>query len=718
MLWMHDRTTFIVKIVFYGMMILSPLALLIMNFVLLFKMNYNKLEIYRCLASLPKNVVSNIAEKLKVLKAENTSDQSASFEGETNKQEENIMKIIATSDSSWQGHISNYIVNTIGTVLISAFTVLALYFLSDLFITQSKLLYEAAPHIDYLMGAFGYQTGSMITLMMMAAEGSGTPIPSIRIQRLIESFETWRNTSNYLMNELRYGDLNENISPFKEFANSITNSVETANCSDPVSISSMHDIYQCFQPEVSYLIFDSFADALSTPYIQTNGSNSFSFANEIYSQLWHIENVHLYNNFFSPLLENIVSTVTDGIKSDLPPVFAVAACCTIASIGIELIIFRFNLEEEKRVKYAIRLLIHCPLQVLTQSQKIMNLLDGNFNEKLNDFVGKNNSYYDEIANNLPDSIICESSDHIVTYLNISACRLFNKDSKIGIPTSDFLNMKGDDIFIQSVKNYDINGVNSIEYVSEDNTNYHIELTISGFKNERILSFKDQTAMMRYNKLIEEERAKTDALLASIIPKNLVQRVQSGETNISFSVQSVSIVFIDIVEFTPWCGSNPASDVMNTLNNLFSRFDRIVNTKDTMTRIKCIGDCYMGAGGIFSEVNQPSVHAKEIVEFGLAAIDALHQLNKEINQNLRIRVGVNTGGPIVAGVLGVSKPTFEILGPAINMAQQMEHFGVPMNVHISRSVYELIYGDTFHIKERGEIELKKGKAVTYLVTGYK
>lgn len=127
---------------------------------------------------------------------------------------------------------------------------------------------------------------------------------------------------------------------------------------------------------------------------------------------------------------------------------------------------------------------------------------------------------------------------------------------------------------------------------------------------------------------------------------------------------------------------------------------------------------MAAGGVFSEVNVPAEHSKEVVSFGLGAIDAIREINEELSENLQIRVGVNTGGPIVAGVLGIGKPTFEILGPAINMAQQMEHHGVPMQVHVSRAVYELIYGDTFVVKERGSIEVKGGSVVTYLVSDRK
>lgn len=93
----------------------------------------------------------------------------------------------------------------------------------------------------------------------------------------------------------------------------------------------------------------------------------------------------------------------------------------------------------------------------------------------------------------------------------------------------------------------------------------------------------------------------------------------------------------------------------------------------MTRIKCIGDCYMAADGIFAEVNQPTVHARDVCKFGLEVIEALRKINEEIDESLQIRVGINSGGPLVAGMIGVErKPTFEILGPAINMAQQIEH----------------------------------------------
>jgi class 3 adenylate cyclase len=158
--------------------------------------------------------------------------------------------------------------------------------------------------------------------------------------------------------------------------------------------------------------------------------------------------------------------------------------------------------------------------------------------------------------------------------------------------------------------------------------------------------------------------------------------------------------------------------MKTLNMLFRCFDEEIAARGTLMREKCIGDCYVSAGGIFTEENQPTINAKEMVSFGLSAIRRVGELNRLMSEALRIRVGVNSEGRLVAGVLGGKKPTFEILGPATSMAEQMEHHGVPMHVHVSRAVYEMIYGDMFEVKERGQVEVKNGTVVTYLVSGEK
>jgi class 3 adenylate cyclase len=236
-------------------------------------------------------------------------------------------------------------------------------------------------------------------------------------------------------------------------------------------------------------------------------------------------------------------------------------------------------------------------------------------------------------------------------------------------------------------------------------------------NYLVIVARNITQSVLSKRLLKEEREKSDQLLRHILPPIIVEGLQRGETEISFAVPSASILFLDIVEFTPWCASLQAAQVMSTLNLLFIEFDSLLAQYETLTKIKCIGDCYMAAGGIFEGPNgfcSPVQHASEMIKFGIGAIHAIEKVNGEINQHLRIRVGINTGGPIVAGVLGVDRPTFEIFGPAINMAQQMEHHGVPMHVHISKNVFDLVFAENFKIKPRGEIEVKQGIVTTYVV----
>ena len=370
---------------------------------------------------------------------------------------------------------------------------------------------------------------------------------------------------------------------------------------------------------------------------------------------------------------------------------------------------------ELHIRSVLKLLLHCPPEVILSTPRIMKVLSGDFATLRSDSMSRDSEFYDSVFMSLLDAIMFANSDMVIQAANLSCNRIFGDIDLIGRNIKAFFTE--DNRFQGSVENLfsstSSGAPEKLVFKKDNGTEVHLEVSRMFLSGKIVISCRDITQAVRYNNLIREERAKSDQLLATILPKSLVKRVQEGEKNISFSVQSASILFLDIVGFTPWCGSLPAATVMSTLN-LFKRLDATLATQHTMTKIKCIGDCYMAAGGIFSEINQPAEHAKQVVGFGLKSIRAILDLNRELNENLRIRVGVNTGGPIVAGVLGIGKPTFEILGPAINMAQQMEHHGVPMAVHITRSVYELIYSDAFKVHERGMMEVKGGRVLTYLV----
>ena len=657
--------------------------------ILLYMCIKEKEEVYKCLTTLQKNVISSVVDKLKLIKKnDGLSSQNTNTENDINKQDDNIIKVFATAGDNSSTSSSFKLIN-----IITAIIELVLYLLGNslfAYIMRNKgaNIDKAAPQVVNLISSFSYECG--ITSAFMTLYGY-KDLPNFSALPTLSNVDDKFVLAATSFTTLLFGNDDEGLEPFSIFIDEIRKygSDNTA-------------------PHIQFMALSVIQNkniiALEAGYdkdIQTSTVDT----------LWGIIN-NLYLTFFSPISEGLVQDVLDTLSVHVVPVAALCIVIIIILILIEIYVIRQNLLVQERLRFTLKLLLHCPPTVIQQSQRITAVLSGNFGMIKNDTTNRTNDYYLEIINNLPDAVIVTTKG-LITTMNQAAIRYFgsfeeNKD----LPT--LIGNKNQKL-IDALENGKPNQPVKCQYTMKDNDVIDLDIAISHIGEDRIYTFKDDTQNVRYNQLIAAERSRSDMLLASILPPKLVPRVQAGEVDISFEVQSASVCFMDIVSFTPWCASLQADQVMFTLNRMFTEFDALINESATLTRVKCIGDCYMAAGGIFAELNQPEVHAKEMVQFGLDAISTIGRLNKELDQSLQIRVGVNTGGPLVAGVIGTGKPTFEIIGPVINMAQQMEHHGVPMQVHVSRAVYELIYGGTFNIKERGQIEIKNGKVVTYLVT---
>jgi class 3 adenylate cyclase len=124
---------------------------------------------------------------------------------------------------------------------------------------------------------------------------------------------------------------------------------------------------------------------------------------------------------------------------------------------------------------------------------------------------------------------------------------------------------------------------------------------------------------------------------------------------------------------------------------------------------------MAAGGLFNPDVPPASHAEQMVRLAVDALDVIDEVNMTLSVELLVRIGINSGGPILAGVLGTDKPTFDIIGDAINVAARLQSTDVPGKIQISETTQSLVQGLEFPMEYRGEIELKgKGKRKTYLI----
>ncbi|MES2766898.1 MAG: adenylate/guanylate cyclase domain-containing protein [Bacteroidota bacterium] len=214
-------------------------------------------------------------------------------------------------------------------------------------------------------------------------------------------------------------------------------------------------------------------------------------------------------------------------------------------------------------------------------------------------------------------------------------------------------------------------------------------------------------------LIQQEQKATFKILNRVLPRHIVDRIKSGEENIADKYSSASVLFADIVGFTPLAEKLGADEVLKLLSGIFSHFDTLCEKFD-VEKIKTIGDEYMVASGVPVQCED---HLERIARLALAMQEDI-KLNLDFTfDELAIRIGIHTG-EVIAGVLGTHKLSYDIWGDTVNTANRMESHGEPDKIHCSEKVFKALK-DKFDFEERGEMEIKgKGKMKTYFLIGEK
>jgi adenylate cyclase len=211
--------------------------------------------------------------------------------------------------------------------------------------------------------------------------------------------------------------------------------------------------------------------------------------------------------------------------------------------------------------------------------------------------------------------------------------------------------------------------------------------------------------------LRAEQARAENLLLNILPRSIADRLKLDTHTIADQFSSASILFADVVDFTPLSEHLAPADVVGLLDHLFSHFDTLAE-RYGLEKIKTIGDCYMVAAGV--PTPRPD-HARAVVLMALDMVEAMRSSDDVGHFGLEIRVGVNSG-PVVAGVIGTKRFLYDLWGDAVNTASRMESHGSPGRIQITRGTYDLL-GDEFECEPRGTITVKgKGEMEIWHVLG--
>ena len=231
------------------------------------------------------------------------------------------------------------------------------------------------------------------------------------------------------------------------------------------------------------------------------------------------------------------------------------------------------------------------------------------------------------------------------------------------------------------------------------------------KRLRDLDQKRVEELNKEKELLEFEQMKTEKLMLNILPKPIAERLKKGEKNISGSYPEVTILFSDLVGFTKMSSQKSAADLVKLLNDLFSRFDKRAENLG-LEKIKTIGDAYMAVGGL---PIPRSDHAEITADMALGMFEDLAAFNAENNAELNMRIGLNSG-PVVAGVIGFTKFSYDLWGNTVNTASRMESTSLPGRIQISPATQEALH-DRFVLEERELMECKGlGLIMTYFLNG--
>jgi class 3 adenylate cyclase len=223
------------------------------------------------------------------------------------------------------------------------------------------------------------------------------------------------------------------------------------------------------------------------------------------------------------------------------------------------------------------------------------------------------------------------------------------------------------------------------------------------------AMRNRRALDRANRLLLAERERSERLLLNVLPGPIATRLKQGDEVIADRFPEVTVLFADLVDFTRRSRDTTPEKVVLVLDDLFTAFDRLAERLG-LEKIKTIGDAYMVVGGLPEP--RPD-HAQAVAEMALALREEVVHHRDPAGRPLALRIGIDTG-PVVTGVIGRRKFSYDLWGDTVNTASRMESTGTAGCIQVTERAYQRLRG-RYRFQCRGPVQVKgKGELVTWFL----
>jgi class 3 adenylate cyclase len=215
--------------------------------------------------------------------------------------------------------------------------------------------------------------------------------------------------------------------------------------------------------------------------------------------------------------------------------------------------------------------------------------------------------------------------------------------------------------------------------------------------------------VRSRRLLMAEQERSERLLLNVLPAPIAARLKQGEAVIADGFSEVTVLFADLVDFTRRSQQSTPAQVVQVLDGLFSALDRLAE-RHGLEKIKTIGDAYMAVGGL--PVPRAD-HAEAVAEMALAVREEVGRHRDPAGRPLAVRIGIDSG-PVVAGVIGATRFSYDLWGDTVNVASRMESGGVVGGIQVTERTYRRLR-ERYRFQRRGPVQVKgKGELVTWFL----